>query len=68
MLNPNFLLAHRNGYSKVTDDGKITPREYANFKSYIKNLRVLVFMTDRWMEKLIRGGLGNYLSIRGLTG
>ncbi len=62
MLNPNFLLTHRNRYSEVTDDGQITPRGYPNFNSYIKNLQVLVFR----MEKLIRGGLGNYIPL-GLT-
>jgi hypothetical protein len=43
------------------EDGQITPQEYANFNSYVKNLRVLVFITGRQMEKLIRGGLGNYV-------
>jgi hypothetical protein len=47
LLNPNFLLAHRNRYLEVMDDGQITPHGYANFYSYVKNLRVLVFMTDR---------------------
>ncbi len=65
MLNPNFLLAHRNRYSEGMDDGQKPPRGYPNFNSYVKNLRDLVFWTDRqtdrqtdgWTETLIRCGL-----------
>ncbi len=51
------------------DDGQITPRGYAHLNSYNKNLRVLVFMrqTDGQTEKLIRGGLGNYIPPGTLT-
>ncbi len=47
LLNPNFLLAHRSRYSEVMDDGQMTPRGYPNFNSYLKNLGVLVFWTDK---------------------
>ncbi len=47
---------------EATDDGQITPRGYTNLNSYVKNLRVLVFIPDRQTEKLIQGGLGNYVS------
>jgi hypothetical protein len=59
LLNPNFLLAHRNRDLEVMDDGQTTPRGYANFNSYVKNLHILVFIPDRQTEKLIGGGLGN---------
>ncbi len=59
LMNQNFLLVHRNRYSERMDYGQMTPRGYPNFNSYIKNLRVLVFRTDRRTEKLIRCGLGN---------
>jgi hypothetical protein len=45
----------------MTDDGQITPGGYANFNSYIKNQCILAFMTDRRTEKLIQGGMGNYV-------
>jgi hypothetical protein len=32
LLNPNFLLAHRNRYLEVTNDGQITPHGYVKFK------------------------------------
>jgi hypothetical protein len=40
-------MAHRNRYLEGTDNGQMTPRGYPNFDSYIKKLRILVFMTDR---------------------
>ncbi len=66
LLNPNFLLAHRNRYWEGMD-GQKTPRGHPNFNSYIKNLHFFVFQTEgrtdkrtgRQMETLIRGGLGN---------
>ncbi len=50
----------------MTDDGQITPHGYAIFNSYVKILRVLVFITnrltdrqtDKQTEKLIRRGAG----------
>jgi hypothetical protein len=33
------------------DDGQKTPGGHPNFNSYIKNLRVLVFQTDRQTDK-----------------
>jgi hypothetical protein len=47
------------------DDGQKTPRGCPDFNSYVKNLHVLVFQTDRqtvrwtdrWTETLIRCGL-----------
>ncbi len=62
MLNPNFLLLHRNRYSKGTDDGQKTSNRHPNFNSYVQNLRFFIFQTDLqtegWTEKLIRCGLG----------
>ncbi len=46
MLNPNFLLLHRNRYSEGMDDGEKTRRGHPDFNSYMKNLRVLVLQTD----------------------
>jgi hypothetical protein len=46
-MNPKFLLAHRNRYLDGMDDGQKTPCGCPNFNSYIKNVRVLVFQTDR---------------------
>jgi hypothetical protein len=37
----------------------MNPHQYTNFNSYIKNLRVLVFITDRDINP--GGGLGNYV-------
>jgi hypothetical protein len=71
LLNWNFLLSHRNRYSEGTEDGQKTPCGHPNFNSYIQNLRVFVFQTDkqtdgqtdrqtdRHTEKLIQGGLRN---------
>jgi hypothetical protein len=56
-------MGRRNRYSEGRDDGQMTPRGYPNFHSYIKNLLLFEFITDRRMdrrmEKLIRCGLGN---------
>ncbi len=46
LLNPNFLLAHRNRYSEGMENGQKTPRGHPNFNSYVKNLHVLVFRID----------------------
>jgi hypothetical protein len=32
------------------DDGQKTPRGHPDFNSYTKILRVLVFITDGWMD------------------
>ncbi len=60
MLNPNFLLKHRNRYSEGMDDGQKTPRGHPDFNSYVKILRVFITngqtnrQTDRQMEKYTR--------------
>jgi hypothetical protein len=36
LLNPNFLLVHRNRYSEGMDDGQKTPRGHPDFISYVK--------------------------------
>ncbi len=46
LLNLNFLLLHKNRYFKGMDDGQKTPRGHPDFNSYVKILRVLVFMTN----------------------
>jgi hypothetical protein len=43
LLNPNFLLAHRNKYSEGIDDGQKTPRRHPDFNSYVKILRVFIW-------------------------
>jgi hypothetical protein len=55
LLNPNFLLAHRNRYSEGMDDGQTTPRGHPNFNSYVKNLRVLVFQIDGLTDRQTDG-------------
>ncbi len=48
----------RNKYFKGTEDKQMTPNGYPNYNFYIKNLR---FFYPRQTEKLIWGGLGNYV-------
>ncbi len=50
-MNPNFLLAHRNMYLEGMDDGQKTARGHPDFNSYVKILRVLVFITDGWTDR-----------------
>ncbi len=70
MLNPNFLLTHRNRYSEEMEDGQKTPRGHPDFNSYVKILRVFIFQTDDGLtdgrtdgrtEKIIWYGLGNLI-------
>jgi hypothetical protein len=42
LLNPIFLLAHRNRYSEGMDDGQKTPRGHPDFNSYMKILCVFI--------------------------
>jgi hypothetical protein len=59
LMNPNFLLAHRNRYFERMDDGKITPCGYPTFNSYIKNLRFSILGRDRRRDGDINpGGVG----------
>jgi hypothetical protein len=51
LLNPKFLLAHRNKYLEGMDDGQKTPRGHPDFNSYMKILLVLVFITDRQTDR-----------------
>jgi hypothetical protein len=81
LLNPNFLLTHRNRYSEGIDDGHKTPRGHPDFKSYMKILRVLVFRTDRrtdrWTDRQTDGEINpvwasllrewDFLLLAGLT-
>jgi hypothetical protein len=48
LLNPNFLLEHRNRSSERMEDGQKTPREHPDFNSYVKVLRV--FIDNRQMD------------------
>jgi hypothetical protein len=50
-LNPNFLLVHRNRYSEGMDEGQKTPPGHPDFNSYVKILRVLVFIPDGWADR-----------------
>jgi hypothetical protein len=69
LLNPKFLLVHRNRYLEGMDDRQKTPRGHPDFNSYVKILRVFIFQTDRrtdeqtdrQAEKLIRCELGNLI-------
>ncbi len=36
LMNPNFLLVHRNRYSEGMDDRQKTPRGHPDFNSYVK--------------------------------
>ena len=45
MLNPNFLLVHRNRYSEGINDGQKTPRGHPDFNFYVQNLCVFIFQT-----------------------
>ncbi len=47
----NFLLVHRNRYSEVMDNGQKTPLGHLDINSYVKNLRVLVFITDKQRDR-----------------
>jgi hypothetical protein len=49
LLNPNFLLLHRNRYSEGMDDGQKTPHGHPNFHSYVKIQRVFIFQTSFWL-------------------
>ncbi len=42
LLNPNFLLIHRNRYSEEMDNGQKTPRRHPDFNSYVKILCVFI--------------------------
>ncbi len=35
LLNPNFLLVHRNRYSEGMEDGQKTPRGHPDFHSFV---------------------------------
>ncbi len=50
LVNPNFLLTHRNRYSEGTDDAQKIPQGHPDFNSYVKILRVFIFQTDRQMD------------------
>jgi hypothetical protein len=61
LLNPNFLLAHRNRNSEGTEDAQKTPRGHPDIKTYVQNLRVFIFWTDGrtdgWRHTLASRGL-----------
>jgi hypothetical protein len=46
LVEPDFLLAHRNRYLEGMDSGQKNPPEHPNWYSHVKNLHVLVFRTD----------------------
>ncbi len=47
LVEPEFLLAHRNRYWEGMDDAQKTPRGHPDFNSYVQNLHVFIFQTDR---------------------
>jgi hypothetical protein len=46
VLRIQYMMARRNRYFEVTDDGQKTPRGYPDFNSYVKNLHIFVFRMD----------------------
>jgi hypothetical protein len=46
LLNPNFLLVHRNKYLEEKEDGQKTQRGHPDFQSYVKIQQVFIFQTD----------------------
>jgi hypothetical protein len=64
-LNPNFFLAQRNRYSEGTDNAQKTPRGHPDFYSYVQNLHVFIFQTDRRTDKQTNR-LRKTLAARGL--
>ncbi len=46
LLNPNFLLVHRNWYSEGMEDGQKTPHGHPDFHSYMKIQRVFIFQSE----------------------
>ncbi len=46
-LREKYKMGHRNRYSEGRNNRQMTPHGYPNFNSYVKNLCVLVFRTDR---------------------
>jgi hypothetical protein len=65
-LRVNYKIAHRNRYLEGRIDRQMTPRGNPYFNSYMKNLRVLVFITDgrTRTETLIWCGLPSLHSSR----
>jgi hypothetical protein len=46
-LRVKYKIGCRNRYSEGRNDRQMTLRGYPSFNSFVKNLRVLVFRTDR---------------------
>ncbi len=42
-----YMVGRKNRYFEEMEDRQMNPHGYPNFDSYVKNLRVLVFRTDR---------------------
>jgi hypothetical protein len=53
LLNPNFLLIHRNRYLEGIDNGQKTPHGHPDFNSYVKIPRVFIDngQTNRQTDK-----------------
>ncbi len=50
LLRVQYMMARRNKYFEWMEDGQMTPRGNPNFNSYDKNLPILVFQSDGWMD------------------
>jgi hypothetical protein len=50
-LRVKYKIGRRNRYLEGRNDRQMTLRGYPNFNSYVKNLRVLVFITDGQMDR-----------------
>ncbi len=58
-------IVSKNRYSEGRNDRQMTPGGYPNLNSYLKNLRVLKFITDGWTDRDIhslRVGWRNFFS------
>ncbi len=48
-----YKMGRRNRYLDWRDDGQMSPHGYTSFNSYVKNLRLFIFITDRQTDREI---------------
>jgi hypothetical protein len=66
LLNPNFLLIHRNKYSEGMEDGQKNPRGYPDYLSYVK-LNVFHIPDIFLVNTLLLDSLSPYSQTEGQT-
>jgi hypothetical protein len=49
------MMGRRNRYLEWRDNGQMNPRGYNNCNSYVKNLLLFVFITDRQTDRQTNG-------------